>query len=80
MAVLVPMTQSMGGDMLLCAGAIVSGIVASCNACFFASQATLAASASGITNDDYAKTSLPLQAVPFVLSSAAYLAAGFLMQ
>lgn len=80
MAVLVPMTRSMGGDMLLCAGAIVSGIVASCNACFFASQATLAASASGITNDDYAKTALPLQAVPFVLSAAAYLAAGFLLQ
>lgn len=41
---------------------------------------TVSASASGITNDDYAKTALPLQAVPFVLSAAAYLAAGFLMQ
>lgn len=78
-AVLIPMAQGMGGNLMLTLGAVVSGIVASCNACFFASQATLAASSSGITNATYAKTALPLQALPFTLSAAAYLAAGFLL-
>ena len=78
-AVLIPMAQGMGGNLLLTLGAVVSGIVASCNACFFASQATLAASVSGIDNTAYAKTALPLQGVPFGLSAAAYLAAGYLL-
>lgn len=78
-AVIVPMAQAMGGNQLLVMGAVCSGVVASCNACFFASQATLAASVTETTNDTYAKTALPLQAVPFVLSAAAYLAAGWLL-
>ena len=68
-AVLVPMAQSMGGNMLLCAGAII-----------FAPQVTLACTASGIENNVYAKTALPLQALPFLLSAVAYLVAGFLLQ
>lgn len=78
--VIIPMAQALGGNLLLTAGAIISGIVASCNACFFASQASLAATVTETTNATYAKTALPLQLIPFGASALLYLGAGFLLQ
>lgn len=74
------MAQALGGNLLLTAGAIISGVIASCNACFFAAQATLAASVTETSNATYAKTALPLQALPLGLSVVLYLVAGFVVQ
>lgn len=77
--VIIPIAQALGGNLLLTAGAIMSATVASSNACFYGSEATLACSAAQIDNVRYAQTAIPLVMVPFVLSAICYLIAGLLI-
>ena len=77
--VIIPIAQALGGNLLLTAGAIMSATVASSNACFYGSEATLACSASQIDNVRYAQTAIPLVMVPFALSTICYLIAGLLI-
>lgn len=74
--VIIPIAQALGGNLLLTAGAIISATVASSNACFYGSEATLACSAAKIENVRYAQTAIPLVMAPFALSALCYLAAG----
>jgi len=77
--IIVPLAQAIGTDPLLAAGAVISGTVFGSHACFYSDAATLTSAATQIRNIDYAKTVLPLLAVPFGLAVVAYLIAGFVI-
>lgn len=77
--VIIPIAQTLGGNILLTAGAIISATAAASHLCFFGSEATLACSATQIENVRYAQTAVPMLMVPVVLSALLYLGAGFLI-
>lgn len=75
--VIAPIGFAMGADTLLVAGAIVSGTCFGSNACFYGSEVSLTCQVSEISNQDYAKTTLPIIAIPFVLACILYVIVGF---
>lgn len=77
--VIIPIAQALDGNLLLTAGAIISATAAGSHICFFGSEATLTCSATQINNVTYAKTVIPMLAVPFLLSAAMYVGAGLLL-
>lgn len=77
--VIIPIAQALDGNLLLTAGAIISATAAGSHICFFGSEATLTCSAAQINNVTYAKTVIPMLAVPFLLSAAMYVGAGMVL-
>ena len=77
--VIIPIAQALDGNLLLTAGAIISATAAGSHICFFGSEATLTCSATQIDNVTYAKTVIPMLAVPVLLSAAMYVGAGMLL-
>lgn len=77
--IIIPFAQALGCNLLLTSAAIISATVAGSNACFYGAEATLACSSSNIENIQYAKTVLPMIAVPFGVSCLLYLIAGFVL-
>lgn len=75
--VIIPIAVSLGSPVLLTAGAIISGTVASANLCLFGSEVTLTCAATQIESVQYAKTAIPMLMLPFALSCLLYLGAGF---
>lgn len=75
--VIAPIGFAMGADTLLVAGAIISGTCFGSNACFYGSEVSLTCQVSEISNQDYAKTALPIIAIPFVLACILYIVVGF---
>ena len=65
--------------MILIASAVVCATAFGATACFYGSEVALTCSATEVSNTDYAKTSLPIIAVPFVLSIIAYAIAGYIV-
>ncbi|MDR3225173.1 MAG: sodium:proton antiporter, partial [Clostridiales Family XIII bacterium] len=77
--IIVPLSQTMDVNTLLVCGSVISGAVFGSHTCFYSDAATLTCAACQIKNIDYAKTVLPLIAVPFVLAIIAFLIAGVTM-
>lgn len=77
--VIVPIAQALDANVLLTAGAIISGTTAASNICFYGSEVTLACSATQIENIRYAQTAVPMLMLPVAISTILYLAAGFLI-
>lgn len=75
--VIIPLALAVGCNPLLAAGSIISGIMASCGACFYGAEASLACSVTEIDNIQYAKTTIPMLVIPFVATLIAYIAIGF---
>lgn len=74
--IILPLAQSMDINVLIAAGAVVSGASFGSQACFYSDAATLTCKATQITNSDYMRNVLPILAVPFVLGLVAFLIAG----
>ncbi|MDD2483533.1 MAG: Na+/H+ antiporter NhaC family protein [Eubacteriales bacterium] len=77
--IIIPVARALDCDLLLVSGAIISATVASSCLCFFGSEVTLACYSAQIKNVDYARTALPLVAVPFLLAAVFYLVAGIVV-
>jgi Na+/H+ antiporter NhaC len=64
-------------SVLIASGAVISGAVFGSHSCFYSDAATLTCASSQIQNIDYARTVLPLLAVPLAIGMAAFLIVGF---
>lgn len=74
--IIVPLAQAMDVNILLACGAVISGAAFGSQACFYSDAATMTCSSTQIQNIDYARTVLPIIALPFVLGIIAFLIAG----
>ncbi|NLD18915.1 MAG: hypothetical protein GX663_01520 [Clostridiales bacterium] len=76
--ILIPLAISMGANPILAGGAIVSAGAFGSHACFYGDAATLASAVTGISNTEYAKSALPMIALPTVLAIILFTVAGFI--
>ena len=77
--ILVPLGTTIGADPILVSAAIISAGAFGSHACFYGDAATLACAATGVSNAEYAKTALPIIALPTVVAIIAFLVAGIAM-
>ena len=77
--IVMPLAVDMGVSPFLTIAAVSTATAFGSQACFYSDSVTVVAAATGIRNMDYAKNSIPLIAVPFVLAMAANLIFGFIM-
>jgi len=77
--IILPVADSMHVNLSLAVGAVAAATAFGSHACFYSDAVTVTAAATGIKNIDYAKTALPLIAVPFVVSIVLYGIVGFVM-
>ncbi|MDO4544964.1 MAG: Na+/H+ antiporter NhaC family protein, partial [Bacillota bacterium] len=75
--ILIPLAVSLGGNPILAGAAIVSAGAFGSHACFYGDAATLASAVTGISNAEYAKTSLPMIALPAIIAIVLFTIAGF---
>lgn len=78
-AIVVPMAVSLGCDVMLVVGAVISGGVFGSHACFYADATVLTSSSCNISNISHAVTQFPYAIIGAVLATAAFLAAGYTM-
>lgn len=76
--VITPIAMALDANLILVSGAMISGCVFGSNACFFGSEVSLTCTTTQIQNQDYAKTALPLIAIPFILSIIFYIIFGYM--
>lgn len=77
--IIVPLAQSIDVNMLLTVGAICSGAGWGSTACFFSDAPTLTCTSTQISNSDYAKTVVPMLAVPSGIAIVLYTIFGIVM-
>jgi Na+/H+ antiporter NhaC len=77
--VVIPMGLAADANMTLMAAAIVCATTFGATACFYGSEVSLTCSSTDVPNVAYAKTSLPIIAVSFVLTIVAFVIAGIVM-
>lgn len=77
--IIIPLAQAMDANVFVAGSAIVSGAAFASHTLFYADAATLTCAATQISNIDYAKTCIPLAAVPFGISVILYTVCGFVM-
>lgn len=76
--IIIPLAQSMDVSVFLASGAIISSAAFGSHTCFYGDAVTLSCASSQIQNMDYAKTSIPLIALPAVIGVILFLTAGFI--
>ena len=76
---IIPLALALKVNPLLAIGAVAAATSFGSHACFYSDAVTVTCAATGLKNMDYARTALPLIAVPFVLGPIAYLIVGFIM-
>ena len=74
--IIVPLAASMDVNILVACGAVISGAAFGSHSCFYSDAVTLTCASSQIQNSDYARTVLPILALPFALGVAAFLIIG----
>lgn len=77
--IILPLAAAMDVNISLAIGTVTAATAFGSHACFYSDAVTVTAAATGIRNIDYARTALPLIAVPFSLAIIAYLILGFVM-
>lgn len=77
--IIIPLGIALDCNIYLIGAAIISGTVFASHTCFYADAVTLISAGTQIQNTDYAKTAIPIAAVPVVLSAILYLIFGFMM-
>ena len=76
--VIIPIAMAMNVDPIMVSGAIISGTTFGSNACFYGSEVSLTCSSTQVQNQDYAKTALPIIAIPFIGACILYAVFGFI--
>lgn len=77
--IIIPLALALNVNPFMAIGAVAAATSFGSHACFYSDAVTVTCAATGLKNMDYAKTSLPLIAVPFVLGIIAYLIMGFVL-
>ncbi len=77
--IIIPLAEAYGVSVFLASGAVISAAAFGSHACFYGDAATLTCASTQISNIEYAKTVLPMIAIPFVLAVVSYLIAGFVL-
>ena len=77
--VVIPMGLAAGANMTLMASAVVCSATFGSTACFYGTEVSLICPVTQITNVDYAKTVLPILAVPFLLTVVLFCIMGFVL-
>lgn len=77
--ILLPLAQSVGADLLLVMGAIVSGATLGSHACFYSDATVLTSSCCKIENMDHALSQMPYALCASGISAVGYLVCGALM-
>jgi tetracycline resistance efflux pump len=74
--IILPLAQLMGVNIALAVGAVVSGVALGSHACFYSDAVTLTCAATQIKNSDYARTTLPILTMPFLIAIVVFLVIG----
>lgn len=77
--IILPLAIALNVNPFMAIGAVAAATSFGSHACFYSDAVTVTCAATGLKNMDYAKTALPLIAVPFVLGIIAYLILGLIM-
>lgn len=77
--ILLPLAQSIGADLLLVMGAIVSGATLGSHACFYSDATVLTSSCCKMENMDHALSQIPYALCATGVSAAGYLVCGVLI-
>ncbi len=77
--IILPLALALGTSPYIAIGAVAAATSFGSHACFYSDAVTVTCAATQLNNMDYAKTSLPLIAVPFGLGIIAYLVLGFIV-
>ena len=77
--IILPLAIAMGVNPFMAIGAVAAATSFGSHACFYSDAVTVTCAATGLKNMDYARTAIPLIAVPFVLGLISYLILGFIM-
>lgn len=75
--IILPLALALDVNPFIAIGSVAAATAFGSHACFYSDAVTVTCAATGLKNMDYAKTSLPLIAVPFGLGIIAYLILGF---
>lgn len=76
--IILPLAVAMDVNLYLAIGAVAAATSFGSHACFYGDAVTVTAAATEISNMDYARTAIPLLAVPFVLAVIGYGILGFI--
>lgn len=74
--IIIPLAVAVDANVFMIGGAMISGTVFASHTCFYADAVTLISAGTQIQNIDYAKTAIPIAAVPVALSAILYLVFG----
>jgi Na+/H+ antiporter NhaC len=77
--IILPLALAMGVNPFVAIGAVAAATSFGSHACFYSDAVTVTCAATGLKNMDYAKTAIPLIAIPFVLGLLAYLVLGIII-
>lgn len=77
--IMIPLADTLGANVYLTIGAVIAGAAAGSATCFYGDSVTLTCGLAKIKNIDYARTALPMLVPVIVVTSIAYLIAGFVM-
>lgn len=77
--IIIPLAVALDVNPFMAIGAVAAATSFGSHACFYSDAVTVTCAATGLKNMDYARTSLPLIALPFVLGIIAYLIMGFVL-
>ena len=74
-----PLTEALGADPFLCAGALISAIAFGGHICIYSDTVILTSASTQVTNAEYFRSTAPLVAVPFGIAAVGYVVLGFLL-
>jgi len=77
--IIIPLANTLGVDVYLVSGAVISAAAFGSHTCFYGDAVTLTSAVSQIKNIDYARSVIPLVMVPTVIAIALFLVMGFVM-
>lgn len=77
--IILPLAIALGVNPYMAIGAVAAATAFGSHACFYSDAVTVTCAATGLKNMDYARTAIPLIAVPFVIGILAYLVLGIVM-
>lgn len=75
--IIIPLAIALDCNIYLVGAAMLSGTVFASHTCFYADAVTLISAGTQIQNTDYAKTAIPIAAVPVVISTVLFLIFGY---
>lgn len=77
--VIMPIAQAVGADLVLTAGAIISGTAASSQRCFYGSEAVLTCQTTEVEGIQYFRTAGTLMILPAAVSAVVYVILGLVI-